>query len=221
MAALRAPRDGRWPRWPRSSVTEPFFVDARSQPLFPLKTVLFPGGQLSLRIFEARYLDLVRECGRSGQTFGICLIIEGEEAGPPALPATVGCEARIADFSTTPDGLLQLSVQGERRFQVTATRARDNGLVVADVSWFDTPLPEAIRPEHELLSLLLRRIVERAGPPFDQFDKARLNDAEWVSWRLAEWLPLSLPQRQTLLVESDPQARLQRLVELIPEYQSC
>ncbi len=81
-------------------------------PLFPLSTVLFPGGQLTLRIFEARYLDLVRECSRSGDGFGVCTVLEGSEVGSPALPAAVGCEARITDFSTGPDGLLMLSVQG-------------------------------------------------------------------------------------------------------------
>ena len=189
-------------------------------PLFPLNTVLFPGGQLSLRIFEARYLDLVSECGHNGQGFGVCLILEGDEVGAPAVPAAIGCEARIADFSTGADGLLVLSVQGERRFHVDRSRVRDNGLIVANVSWYETSTQQAVRPEHQLLALLLRRIVERAGPPHDQVDKGFFDDADWVSWRLAEWLPMTGPDRQYLLQESDPHARLQKLVELIPEYQT-
>jgi len=195
-------------------------MDAVELPLFPLDTVLFPGGQLSLRVFETRYLDLVRECGRSGRGFGICLILAGEEVGAPALPAAIGCEALISDFSTTPEGLLLLSVQGERRFRVERSRVRDNGLLVAEVTWLDAPAAQAVQPEHQLLSLLLRRIVERAGPPHDQVDKACFDDADWLGWRLAEWLPVSSAERQSLLQESDPQARLQRLVELIPEHQS-
>lgn len=187
--------------------------------LFPLNTVLFPGGQLALRIFEARYLDLVRECSHKGLGFGINLILEGEEVGAPALPAAVGCEARIADFSASPEGLLMLSVQGRRRFRVLRSRVRDNGLIVAEVNWLDSLDGRTVQPEHQLLSLLLRRIVERAGPPHDQVDKACFDDAEWVGWRLAEWLPLSSPQRQSLLQESDPHQRLQQLVELIPDYQ--
>jgi len=195
-------------------------VDTRLLPLFPLNTVLFPGGHLSLRIFEARYLDLVSECGHDGQGFGICLILEGDEVGAPAVPAAIGCEARIADFSTGADGLLVLSVQGERRFHVDRSRVRDNGLIVADVSWYETLGHQSVRPEHQLLALLLRRIVERAGPPHDQVDKERFDDADWVSWRLAEWLPMTSQDRQYLLQESDPHARLQKLVELIPEYQT-
>lgn len=189
-------------------------------PLFPLNTVLFPGEQLSLRIFEARYLDLVRDCGRSGEGFGVCLILEGDEVGAPALPAAIGCEARITDFSTGPDGLLLLSVQGDRRFHVERSRVRDNGLIIADVSWYEMPDRQAVQPEHQLLALLLRRIVERAGPPHDQIEKACFDDADWVSWRLAEWLPLTGLDRQVLLQESDSHARLQKLVELIPEYQT-
>jgi uncharacterized protein len=193
---------------------------ASTLPLFPLNTVLFPGGQLSLRIFETRYLDMVRACSRNGQGFGVCLILEGAEVGQPALPAAVGCEARIVDFSTAPDGLLLLSVQGERRFRVRSTRVRDNGLIFAEVDWFDPPTQQTLHPEHQLLALLLRRITERAGAPFDQADKASFDDADWVGWRLAEWLPLSWPDRQSLLVESDPYQRLQRLVEVIPDIQS-
>ena len=189
-------------------------------PLFPLNTVLFPGGQLSLRIFEARYLDLVRDCGHSGEGFGVCLILEGDEVGAPAVPAAIGCEARITDFSTGPDGLLLLSVQGDRRFHVERSRVRDNGLIVAEVSWYEARDRQAVQPEHQLLTLLLRRIVERAGPPHDQIEKACFDDADWVSWRLAEWLPLTGLDRQVLLQESDSHARLQKLVELIPEYQT-
>jgi Lon protease-like protein len=195
-------------------------VDTQQLPLFPLNTVLFPGGQLALRIFEARYLDLVSQCGHNGQGFGVCLILEGEEVGAPAVPAAIGCEARIADFSTGADGLLVLSVQGERRFHVERSRIRDNGLIMADVSWYQAPTHQAVAPEHQLLSLLLRRIVERAGAPHDRVEKHCFEDADWVSWRLAEWLPLSWPDRQFLLQESDARARLQKLVELIPEYQT-
>ena len=75
-------------------------------PLFPLNAVLFPGGELALRIFEPRYLDLVRECTRQERPFGVCLILDGAEAGAPAMPAAVGTLARIVDFEARTDGLL-------------------------------------------------------------------------------------------------------------------
>jgi len=186
-------------------------------PLFPLGTVLFPGGLLPLRIFEPRYLDLVRDCGRQGSGFGICLILDGHEVGEPALPAAWGCEARIVDFSATPDGLLGITVQGGRRFHAGQTRVRDNGLIVADVEWLAEDGTARIRPEHQLLATLLARILERADA---RYEKSGLEDAEWVGWRLAEWLPLQMVDRQVLLQENDPHQRLQRLVEHLPDFQA-
>jgi Lon protease-like protein len=114
--------------------------------------------------------------------------------------------------------LLGIVVQGERRFHVERTKVRDNGLIVADVCWQSESPPERIRPEHQLLSVLLGRILERANAPFE---KAELEDADWVGWRLAEWLPLLMPHRQALLQENDPHRRLQRLIEHLPEFQQA
>jgi len=88
---------------------------SQTLPLFPLHSVLLPGAALNLRVFEARYLDLVRECGRKGCSFGVCLILEGEEVGAPAIPAAWGVEAAIEDFDVGPDGVLVLRLRGARR----------------------------------------------------------------------------------------------------------
>ncbi|MEG2981690.1 MAG: LON peptidase substrate-binding domain-containing protein, partial [Stenotrophomonas sp.] len=131
-----------------------------SLPLFPLHGVLVPGAALDLRIFERRYLDMVGECGRNGSGFGICLILEGNEAGTPATPVAFGTEAVIEDFGNTPEGLLSLRVRGRRRFHVLRTRVRDTGLIVADIEWrSDVPDTARLRPEHALLAELLRRIL--------------------------------------------------------------
>lgn len=191
---------------------------AVSLPLFPLHAVLVPGAALDLRIFERRYLDMLRDCGRNGGGFGVCLILDGGEAGTPAAPAAFGTEALIEDFDNTPDGLLSLRVRGHRRFHVLRTRVRDTGLVVADIEWReeDARAPR-LRPEHALLAELLRRMLEQIGA--GQADPAPVlfEDAAWVGWRLAELLPLSMPQRQALLQFDDPHARLQRLLEGIAE----
>ena len=103
--------------------------------LFPLHTVLFPGGPLPLRIFETRYTDMVRRCTREQQPFGVVLIQEGDEAGPVATTATVGCSARIADFYTLQDGLLGISCVGERKFRVERVWREPDGLNVGEVTW--------------------------------------------------------------------------------------
>lgn len=190
-----------------------------SLPLFPLHTVLVPGAALDLRIFERRYLDLVRDCGRSGGGFGVCLILDGNETGAPATPAAFGSEAMIEDFDTTPDGLLSLRVRARRRFHVLRTRVRDSGLVVADIEWRDDAVGASprLRPEHALLAELLRRILSQVGDGGMEPAPPLFEDAAWVGWRLAELLPLSMSQRQALLQVDDPHARLQRLLDGIAE----
>ena len=185
-------------------------------PLFPLKTVLVPGATLGLRVFEPRYLDLVRECGHDGSGFGICLILEGEEAGATTTSAAFGTEARIEDFGADAGGLLTLQVRGARRFHVRRTRVRDNGLVVAQVEWCDPDPDDELRPEHAVLGMLLRGILEQVGGEHASAPPARFDDAGWVGWRLAELLPLEDAQRQLLLQEDDPHARLDALLALLP-----
>ncbi|MGE8278947.1 MAG: LON peptidase substrate-binding domain-containing protein [Stenotrophomonas sp.] len=191
---------------------------SQTLPLFPLHSVLLPGAALNLRVFEARYLDLVRECGRKGSSFGVCLILEGEEVGAPAIPAAWGVEAAIEDFDVGPDGVLVLRLRGARRFHVQSTRVRDNGLVVADVQWCERDSDDELQPEHGLLGTLLEHILEQAGGEYAAAGPAQLDQAAWVGWRLAELLPLSEEQRLALLQEHDPRQRLDRLLEWIPDF---
>ncbi|MET1022846.1 MAG: LON peptidase substrate-binding domain-containing protein [Pseudoxanthomonas sp.] len=188
---------------------------SESLPLFPLHTVLLPGAGLGLRVFERRYLDLIRECGRSGRGFGVCLILEGDESGKPATPAAYGTEATIEDFATGADGLLNLRLRGGRRFHVQRTRVRDNGVVVGEVDWCEPESDDELRPEHGLLATVLEKIFEKAGATPPGMRANDLDSAAWVGWRLAELLPLSDAQRLAVLQEDDPHARLDRLLALM------
>jgi len=190
-------------------------VAHESLPLFPLHNVLLPGAAMDLRIFERRYLDLVRDCGRSASGFGVCLILEGDESGAPATPAAYGVEARIENFDMGEDGLLSLRVRGHRRFHVVRTRVRDNGLVMADVEWRCADEDGEIRPEHALLGTLLQTMMEKAGTDLAKLPPRIFEHAGWVGWRLAQVLPITPEQRVSLLQEDDVHARLQRLLEWI------
>ena len=185
-------------------------------PLFPLHSVLFPGGQVQQRVFEPRYMDLIRSCAGNGRPFGVVLIAEGEESGPPAVPEAVGTTAVITDFHSLPGGLLGIQAQGRRRFRILHHQARPGGLLVGQVHW----LPEeasgpAIPPQFGLLAHLLHNLLERFGGLPDS--NRLLDDATWVAWRLAELLPLSMVQRQQLLAADEPLQRLQQLAEWLPE----
>ena len=184
-------------------------------PLFTLHTVLLPGAALGIRVFEPRYLDLVRECGRNGSTFGVCMILEGQEVGGASTPAAWGVEAVVEDFDVGADGVLQLKLRGARRFHVQSTRVRDNGLVLGQVAWADRDSDDELRPEHALLGTVLERILEQVGGEFAAAGPALLDQAAWVGWRLAELLPLTGDQRLALLQLDDPHARLDALLQTI------
>jgi Lon protease-like protein len=188
-------------------------------PLFPLNSVLFPGGALSLRIFERRYLDLVRDCARSGNGFGVCLILHGQEAGETAVPAAVGTLARIVDFCTLPDGLLGISAAGNERFHVDSSRVRDNGLAHGVVRFWPDEPAVPVPAEFGLLVQILERLLEQPGNPYAQAARDLFDDSSWVGFRLAEALPLENRERQHLLQMTDPLDRLAQLMHYLPRFQ--
>ncbi len=191
-------------------------AEISSLPLFPLHSVLLPGATIGLRVFERRYLDLVRDCGRTGSSFGVCLILDGSDVGAPAVPAAYGTEVRIEDFDVGADGVLVLRLRGTRRFRVQRSRVRDNGLVVGEVNWCEPDSDDELRPEHGLLATVLERMLEQVGGEFASAGPGLLDQAAWVGWRLAELLPLSEGQRLSLLQEDDPHRRLEQLLAWMP-----
>jgi uncharacterized protein len=189
-------------------------------PLFPLSSVLFPEGEMSLRIFEPRYLDMVRDCARNGSGFGVCLILHGHEVGEAAVPAAIGTLAHIVDFGTTPDGLLGIHVRGRERFRVQRSHVRDNGLAHGDVRICSEQPAQEIPTEFLLLSTILERLLEKLGGPHAKAPRARFDDAAWVAFRLAETLPLENTERQQLLQIDEPLERLGQLMHYLPRFQS-
>lgn len=181
--------------------------------LFPLNTVLFPGGPLPLRIFETRYLDMLSRCLKSDAGFGVCLIEQGSETGR-ARTYTVGTLARVRDWSNDADGLLHILATGERRFRIVRMRAQHDGLYLGEVEWLPDesplPLPESAQPLAELLRTLLAPMTERYATITEAYD-----DSSWVGYRLAELLPLPVKQRQHLLEISDAQLRLDVIAALV------
>ncbi|MDQ3511270.1 MAG: LON peptidase substrate-binding domain-containing protein [Pseudomonadota bacterium] len=191
--------------------------DAAPLALFPLHAVLLPGAAMGVRVFEPRYLELVSDCGRHGRGFGVCLILDGEETGAPALPATTGTEALIEDFGLGEEGLLTLRIRGARRFRVQQVQVCDSGLQRADVHWCAPDSPQPVSPEHGLLVTLLERLLDQVGGEHAKAPRACFDDAAWVGWRLAELLPLQPGQRLQLLELDDPDRRLDHLVMLLPD----
>lgn len=178
-------------------------------PLFPLHTVLFPGGRLPLKLFEQRYLEMAKECLRTNSAFGVCLILEGREVGEPALPALVGCTARIATWDMPQLGVLNVRALGEQRFRIIDHRTEKNGLLRAEVELLASELDAELPPRLALGAQLLRRVIESqpdlVEPP------CRYDSCNWLSARLAELLPLPLATKQELLELDSGLARLEAL----------
>ncbi|MDH3613642.1 MAG: LON peptidase substrate-binding domain-containing protein [Gammaproteobacteria bacterium] len=182
-------------------------------PLFPLNTVLFPGGPLPLRIFEPRYLDMISNCVKNDAPFGVLLIREGGETGPATTHA-VGTLARIIDWYQGNDGLLGVTAIGEQRFRVLSSHRESSGLNVGNVEILDAeptvPLPE----EYRALPAILAGVLDDLGLLWESLER-HMDDAAWVTSRFVEILPLDLEQKQQCLESGDPEQRLQIVQELL------
>jgi Lon protease-like protein len=206
-----------------------------SIPLFPLHAVLFPDGVLPLRIFEARYMDMVRDCMQRDAPFGVCLIAGGSEVGAPARTEEVGCLARIVAWDMEQLGLLHIRTLGGQRFRVRSTRAQTDQLLVADIDLIDPDVDCALDPEHEPCAALLVRVIDdvraqlaekrRIGLaegdvlgslPFEE--PFRFDSSVWVGNRLCEILPVPLKAKQKLMELDDAHTRLQIITQYLRQH---
>jgi uncharacterized protein len=176
-------------------------------PIFPLGTVLYPGGLLPLRIFEQRYLTMTKVCIRDNAPFGVCLIREGRETGLPAVPFAIGCSARIAEWDMPHLGVFHLVTQGEQVFRILEQWTAKSGLIQAQVELEERSALLPLPAEFDSLALVLEKIIAKLGA--ERFPSPlRLDDAAWVAYRLAEVLPLEMDTKQGLLEARDPVAAL-------------
>jgi Lon protease-like protein len=183
-------------------------------PLFPLQTVLFPGGPLQLRVFEPRYVDMIGRCLKGVNRFGVLCIEQGSEVGP-AETFKIGTLAQIVDWRQEEGGLLGITVIGRERFELIERDRRPDGLYVGRVTLLDPEPEEAVAPEHAALVTLLQRLL--AQLPIYRSIEPRYGDAVWVSHRLAELLPLPLPVKQSMLEQPGGQRRLEQLRGALPQ----
>jgi len=185
-------------------------------PLFPLNSVIFPGGALPLRIFEPRYLDMVKDCMREGHGFGIVLIKRGQETIRAADIYKTGTECRIGDWETLPDGLLGITAYGDSKIYIEKTHIEANQLLVGKIERLqedpDPDLPE----EFEAMRGILQKIITQVGSPYTTLPSA-YDRAGWVGARLTELLPLQSAIKQRLLEIDDHIVRLYHLQEAMQE----
>ena len=181
-------------------------------PLFPLNTVLFPGGPLPLRIFEARYLDMIGECIKSDSSLGVLLILEGAEVGP-ATTHEVGTLARIIDWYQGSDGLLGVTARGEQRFRLISSSREPSGLNIGQIEVLPAEREIPLPVEYQPMVTILAGVLDDLGRLYEDLDR-NFDDAGWVTNRFVEILPIDPMEKQYCLEQSDPSERL-RLVQKV------
>lgn len=195
-------------------------MDPVELPLFPLNTVLFPGGPLPLRIFEPRYLDMVSRCMKNGSGFGVMLIKRGQEAGTAASCHDIGTLAQIIDFDQLQDGLLGITCRGVRRVRAVDKRVQSDQLLIAEVEVLPEPEDIPVAGHFTPLADFLRTLLEHEEiQPYREMIEENWSSADWVGCRLAEILPLPLATKQSLLEISGPEQRLSVLRALLRKNQ--
>jgi len=209
-----------------------------SLPLFPLGTVLYPGGLLPLQIFEVRYLDMIGKCHKAGAPFGVVSLTEGSEVRRPvnaaargALPSgdgfsseafnAVGTLAKIVEFSVPQPGLMVVQCQGVHRFTITRREKLKHGLWIADVVCMDDDLP--VKIPHDLqksadaMAKLIKGLLhgEVAPGKMPMLPPYHLDDCSWVANRWCELLPIPLTVKQQLLELENPLLRLELICDIL------
>jgi uncharacterized protein len=183
------------------SATEEHFI-------FPLSTVLFPGGALPLKIFEQRYIDMTKTCLRDNRPFGVCLIREGREVGEPAVPENVGCLASIERWEMPQLGVFHLVARGGDRFRLHDTQVAKSGLLSGSISRLPPDAPDDSMDAacRDILKLIIDHVGESKFPT-----PILLDEPSWVSYRLSEILPLDMRVKQELLEIERTASRFERL----------
>lgn len=193
-------------------------------PLFPLNAVLFPEGILPLKVFEARYIDMVRECLRQESPFGIVKIRSGQEVGTAAVPEPVGCLAIILEWDMQDLGMLLLRTQGGQRFRILETRVLPDQRLEAKIELLATAEAITASDIHVQCAQALKTVIEQIHAQEQQAQGEafhspfpsvlQLDNAAWVANRWCEILPIPLKARQKLLELDSAQSRL----EIVHQY---
>ena len=215
----------------------PDVLTLTSLPLFPLGTVLFPGGLLPLQIFEVRYLDMIAKCHKTGAPFGVVALTEGSEVRKPAASAkddalsgngfapeafnAVGTLATITEFSVPQAGLLMIQCQGMHRFTITRQEQLKHGLWIADVTRIADDLKMDIPADLQKTAVALGQLIEKlqhSGTPPEKMPLQapfHLDDCGWVANRWCELLPMPVEIKQRLMTLDSPLLRLELVADIL------
>lgn len=183
-------------------------------PLFPLSSIVMPGGLLPLRLFEPRYLDMVRDCFRQETGFGVCLVKEGAEVGEAAQPYPCGTLVRIIDWDQDSSGLLNITVEGQQKFRVLDTEVENSQLLTGVIELLPLEVSAKVTEEYAPLQRTMEQILAQVSPMIE-YATPELEDALWLGSRFVELLPLASDLRHDLVEMNAPLERLQAIADML------
>ena len=186
-------------------------------PLFPLNSILFPKGRISLQIFESRYLDMIRACMKDQSGFGVVLIEEGSEVARPGMKLDihrVGTYSEVVDWNQLANGLLGITVEGRKTFRIVESWREENDLCVAEVQFQEhdgvDSEPVEVGEEFQEYVELLQGLARHPAIEELKLD-VKFENLREIAWRLSELLPISNRDKQGLLEIADPITRLEQI----------
>jgi len=183
-------------------------------PIFPLNSIVLPGGRIPLQLFEPRYIDMLARCLKNDQGFVISLLRDGAETGRVSSFCEIGTYVRIIDFQQLDNGLLGITVEGEAKVAIAQSWQQSDGLNLGEVALLPEEACENVPAAFHELPSVLRALFQH--PVIDGLGmQVDYENARDVSWRLTELLPLDMQEKQSLLEMQDPLARLERLQGLL------
>ena len=185
-------------------------------PLFPLNLVIFPAGILPLRIFEPRYLQMVRDCAKNQQEFVVCSLGENQTLKQAAESSWVGTACEIIDFETMPDGLLGITARGTRRVMISEPTQDANELILVTTETIPEEPDESLPDSFLEWSKIIPLITQKMGGAYAN-QEHKLASAQWVGARMAEYLPFELAHKQRILEIDYPLIRLNYLQDILQE----
>lgn len=182
-------------------------------PLFPLSNLVMPGGLLPLRLFEPRYIDMVKNCFKTDTGFGVCLIEEGHEVGSEATPYPRGTHVRIIDFDQGDDGLLHIMAEGVEEFLLSDFKVEPSGLLVGQVTLLASSPVTELPPQYNQLAAKLDAIL-RYVESHISYAEEHIDQSDWVCNRLMELLPLDAQTKYEMLLLPEVNDRLEALSDI-------
>jgi len=184
-------------------------------PLFPLSAHLLPGGRMSLRIFEPRYVRMVKEACRSDTGFGICMLNAQGDKDKNEHIYPIGTYAKVIDFDLLDNGFLGLTVEGHRCFDIGTVTTESDGLRLGECQWLDEWTVQSKEHSIKPIDGKLMEIFDKYPELQSLYQIPKFNDPIWVIYRWLELLPVGAEKKQQLMQEKDYIKALSFLTNLV------